>query len=106
MTSAIFDLDQIIANDLQKALPSGSGCSMTLDQLPLGQQASIIGIDWPRLPVEEAKRLLALGFDAGAKVTISHRGIFGGRDPIAVRIGRMTVALRRTHASAMAVRAC
>jgi len=77
---------------------------MTLDMLPIGQPASIVGIDWPRLPDEEAKRLLALGFDAGTKVSVSHRGVFGGRDPIAVSIGRMTVALRRSHARAMAVK--
>lgn len=73
--------------------------------LPIGQQASIMDIDWPRLPVEEAKRLMALGFDAGTLVEVAHRGVFGGSDPIAVSIGRMTVALRRSHARAMAVRA-
>ncbi|HMO67323.1 MAG TPA: FeoA family protein [Novosphingobium sp.] len=76
---------------------------MTLDQLPVGQQASIIGVDWPRLPVEEAKRLQALGLDAGARVSVAHRGIFGGGDPLAITVGRMTVALRRFHARAMSV---
>lgn len=77
---------------------------MTLDMLPIDQPASIIGIDWPRLPVEEAKRLQALGFDVGTRISVAHRGVFGGSDPIAVSIGRMTVALRRNHARAMAVK--
>ncbi len=34
---------------------------------------------------------------------MAHRGVFGGRDPLAVTIGRMTVALRRAHARAMEV---
>ncbi len=33
---------------------------------------------------------------------LAHRGIFVGRDPIAVEIGRMTIALRRSHALASA----
>ena len=39
----------------------------------------------------------------GAEVSIAHRGVFGGRDPLALTIGRMTVALRRSHAKAMQV---
>jgi ferrous iron transport protein A len=34
-----------------------------------------------------------------------HRGWFLFRDPIAVQIGRMTVAIRTAHASAIAVEA-
>lgn len=77
---------------------------MTLDLLPIGAQASIVAVDWPQLPEEEGQRLRALGFDAGARISVSHRGVFGGSDPIAVQVGRMTVALRRMHARAMAVR--
>ena len=51
-----------------------------------------------------AQQWRALGLDAGARVAIAHRGVFGGKDPIAVLIGRMTVALRRVHARAMTVR--
>ncbi|MCA1661507.1 MAG: ferrous iron transport protein A [Novosphingobium sp.] len=52
---------------------------------------------------EEAQRLRALGLDLGAKVSLAYRGVFAGRDPLAVEIGRMTVALRRAHAKAMSV---
>jgi ferrous iron transport protein A len=75
----------------------------TLDLLPIGKRARIVAVDWSRLVEEEAQRLRALGLDEGARVAISHRGILGGRDPIAVMIGRMTVALRRVHAQAMRV---
>lgn len=77
---------------------------MTLDVLPLGHPASIIAVDWPQLAPEEAQRLKALGLDAGARVSVAHRGIFGTADPLAVTVGRMTIALRRVHARAMAVR--
>jgi ferrous iron transport protein A len=78
---------------------------MTLDTLPIGQRARIVAIDWSRLIEEEAQRLRALGLDQGARVAVSHRGVLGGRDPIAVTVGRMTVALRRSHAQAMQVEA-
>ena len=77
---------------------------MTLDNLPPLTRAEITGVDWAVLAPEEAKRLRALGIDEGARVAIAHRGIFAGKDPIAIMIGRMTVALRRVHARAMTVR--
>jgi ferrous iron transport protein A len=76
---------------------------MTLDALPTHRRARITAVDWNLLAPEEATRLRALGIDAGAEVEIEHRGIFVGKDPIALSIGRMTVALRRTHARAMTV---
>lgn len=76
---------------------------MTLDLLPVDQPARIAAIEWAQLVDEEAQRLRALGVDVGAKVSVAHRGILGGRDPIALTVGRMTVALRRTHARAMQV---
>lgn len=76
---------------------------MTLDLLPLGQTARIVGVDWLQLAAEEAQRLRAMGVDEGAKISVAHRGIFAGRDPLAITVGRMTVALRRSHAKAMQV---
>lgn len=76
---------------------------MTLDLLPIGQDARIVAIDWTALVAEEAQRLRALGVDAGARINVAHRGVFAGRDPLAVTVGRMTVALRRVHARAMEV---
>ena len=76
---------------------------MTLDLLPTGQRACITAIDWSLLVEEEAQRLRALGLDVGARVAVSHRGVFAGSDPLAIMVGRMTVALRRGHARAMEV---
>ncbi len=74
-----------------------------IDHLPIGISARIVAIDWARLVPEEAQRLQALGIDLGAKVSVAHRGVFSGRDPIALSVGRMTVALRRSHAQAIEV---
>ncbi|MBN9507433.1 MAG: ferrous iron transport protein A [Altererythrobacter sp.] len=77
---------------------------MTLDMLPPRRRAEIVTVDWAALESAEAKRLQALGLDCGARVAIAHRGVFAGRDPIALAVGRMTVAIRRVHARAMTVR--
>jgi ferrous iron transport protein A len=76
---------------------------MTLDQLPFGSGARISAVDWAALVPEEARRLRALGLEEGARVSVAHRGVLGGRDPIAIAVGRMTVAVRRAHAAAMNV---
>jgi ferrous iron transport protein A len=76
---------------------------VTLDKLPSRRRARITAVDWDALAPEEGKRLRAMGIDAGARVAIAHRGIFAGSDPIALTIGRMTVAVRRSHARAMTV---
>jgi len=74
-----------------------------LDQLPLNRTARIASIDWTILAPSEARRLRELGFDEGVAVEALHAGGLIGRDPIACRVGRMTVAIRRAHASAVTV---
>jgi len=73
-----------------------------LDDLKLGTRAQIDSIDWDSLDQAEASRLRHFGFDAGVAIEPLHLGPFG-RDPLAVRVGRMTVAIRRIHARAVRV---
>jgi ferrous iron transport protein A len=51
---------------------------------------------------ELERRLIELGFIEGARVEILHEGLFG-RDPIAVRVDDLTVAIRRREAMAIVV---
>ena len=74
----------------------------SLDDLKIGTRAYIDSVDWDSLAVGEASRLRHFGFDAGVWVEPLHLGPFG-RDPLAVRVGRMTVAIRRIHARAVRV---
>ena len=76
--------------------------AISLDRLPLGIAARVASVDWAALDEGEACRLRQFGFDEGVKVEALHLGPFG-RDPIAVRVGRMTVAIRRKHAGAIGV---
>ena len=76
---------------------------MTLEALEPGRSAIITAIRWDGIADGDAKRLRALGFDTGVDISVAHRGVFGGRDPLAVRLGRTTIALRRIHAEAISV---
>jgi ferrous iron transport protein A len=74
----------------------------SLDLLEVGTKAHVSSVDWSALDEGEACRLRHFGFDEGVTVEPLHLGPFG-RDPIAVRVGRMTVAIRRKHAGAIRV---
>jgi ferrous iron transport protein A len=62
--------------------------------------ADEVGSALPALELES--RLIELGFVEGAKVEVLHEGVIG-RDPIAIRIENVTVAVRRREAMAVVV---
>jgi len=74
----------------------------SLDDLKIGTRAEIAAIDWASLEPADACRLRHFGFEEGVKVEPLHLGPFG-KDPLAVRVGRMTVAIRRANARAVRV---
>ena len=68
------------------------------------QAGTVANVDWQALTRPEARRLRELGLDEGVEVELLRgSGILGG--PVACRIGRMTVALRRHVAGAIHVSA-
>ena len=76
--------------------------ALSLDQLPFRTPATVTGIDWARLSDTDARRLRNLGFDEGVRIEALHGAPFG-KDPLAVRVGRMMVAMRRSQARAVIV---
>ena len=76
--------------------------TLGLDQLKVGTKARVLSVEWNELDQAESCRLRHFGFDEGVTVEPLHLGPFG-RDPIAIRVGRMTVAIRRRHAGAVRV---
>ncbi|HEX6219354.1 MAG TPA: FeoA family protein [Sphingomicrobium sp.] len=84
------------------AAPDPADFTTSLDLLAVGVRARVDAIDWAGLAEAEANRLRHFGFDDGVIVETLHLGPFG-RDPIAIRVGRMTVAIRRAHARAVRV---
>ena len=76
----------------------------TLANLAPGRAGVVACVLWDVLSVPEARRLRELGLDEGVTVELLHRSFLGG-GPLACRIGRMTIALRRHVASAIHVAA-
>ncbi|MFO1321743.1 MAG: FeoA family protein [Burkholderiales bacterium] len=81
--------------------PPGGATLATLEE---GCTATIIGIRPPDGPAlaEHIQRLMELGFLPGASVRVVATGFPAG-DPIAVRIGRATFALRRFEADLIGI---
>src|SRR5688572_14275920 len=80
--------------------------TMSLLELPQGHSGKIVGLDGEDHEIHQAvcRRLAELGFLKGERVRIIARG-FAGREPIAVRIGTATFALRRFEAERVRVQA-
>jgi ferrous iron transport protein A len=84
----------------------------TKPQMPLGlarpgyagviQHLAVRGAGSVLSDAELESRLIELGFVEGAKVQVLHEGIVG-RDPIAVRVENVTIAVRRREAMAIIV---
>ena len=76
-----------------------------LSDLKIGVTSTVLGFDTSRVDDQEfatdlEDRLLEIGFEEGLDVEILHQGPIGG-DPIAVKSGTMTVALRKMEAAAI-----
>ena len=76
-----------------------------LTDLKIGETATIQSFDTSRFDdndfaVDLEDRLLEIGFEEGLSVELLHYGPLG-KDPLAVKIGNMTVALRRAEADAI-----
>jgi ferrous iron transport protein A len=74
-----------------------------LADIPFDAAAHIHGLQPNMLSADEYRRLQSLGFLAGEAVCKIHGGGFGKVDPLAIRIGRTTIALRRRYAAAILV---
>lgn len=91
--------DNNLSSQTPSALPLGlakRGFSGTIQHLSVGQAGSALS------DIELESRLIELGFVEGARVEILHEGIVG-RDPIAVRVDNVTIAVRRREAMAIFV---
>ncbi|MDR3467425.1 MAG: FeoA family protein [Xanthobacteraceae bacterium] len=87
--------------------PTTPTSEILLGHAERGMSGTIGAIDARRVAsalsaVELESRLLELGFVEGARVEVLHQGMVG-RDPIAVRVDTITVAIRRREAMAISV---
>jgi len=85
--------------DARLQLPLGlakRGYTGVIHRLAAGDAGSALSA------VELESRLIELGFVEGARIEVLHEGIVG-RDPIAVRVENVTIAVRRREAMAIIV---
>jgi ferrous iron transport protein A len=86
-------------NDARPRLPLGlaaRGYRGVIQHIAVGDAGSALSAH------ELESRLIELGFVEGAKVEVLHEGVIG-RDPIAVRVENVTIAVRRREAMAVIV---
>jgi ferrous iron transport protein A len=86
---------------MSTASPAAAAAS-SLDAAPLGAPQTVVSVSAPERAPEWAGWLAEIGFMPGEPVMLMARGAFGG-DPLVVRIGTSTFALRRAEAACVAV---
>ena len=74
----------------------------TLDQAAIGHLFSVRKVQAPNAAPEWERLLEELGFIEGEHVTLMARALPGG-DPLVVRVGQSTFALRRAEAACVQV---
>ena len=95
-----------LASSMALAAPApGPRPAVTLMDLPIGARARVRGLRRPEPNAADlVHRLLEIGFVEGEPVRVVAHG-HPGREPIAVRIGGTTFALRRFEAEHVLVQA-
>ena len=81
-----------------------AAAALSLDQLPSHQWATVVDVQRPADAEDRdlALRLTEIGFVPGEAVCIVATGV-PGREPLAVRLGHTTFALRRHEAALIRV---
>ena len=74
----------------------------TLEHASIGQVLTVHDVKAPHAAPEWARWLEEIGFIVGEQVMLMARGLPGG-DPLVVRIGQSTFALRRAEAACVQV---
>ena len=88
--------------DAAAALTPSHASSTTLERLPRGASARVVCVKAPAQQAEWADQLSDLGFVSGEQVAVIAQGM-PGADPLVVRVGLSTYALRRAEAACVHV---
>jgi ferrous iron transport protein A len=81
---------------------SGMTEAYQINSMQRGDIAVIVAVDRHGRDPASAQRLHEMGFDEGVDIELLHRAPISG-DPLAVRVGNMTVALRQALAALVEV---
>jgi ferrous iron transport protein A len=86
----------------KQSVPAGPSGSMKLADLATGAVARVVSVSPEGAAAEIGRRLAELGFLPGEAVRVVARGLMA-REPIAVRVGTGTFALRLFEAACIRV---
>jgi ferrous iron transport protein A len=84
--------------------PAGPARTMALDTAATGLGCRVLSVASPDGQPDWGRWLAEIGFLPGEHVTVTVRSSWGG-DPLVVRIGQSTFALRRAEAACVQVEA-
>ena len=88
----------ITLDGIEEAAPEEIRDLSSLDQLPFGTQARVVGVDGTN---SIARRLMEMGIVPGAPICVVKEGPMG--DPLLINVRRYQLALRRSEAQAITV---
>ncbi|ODU98987.1 MAG: iron transporter FeoA [Rubrivivax sp. SCN 70-15] len=75
-----------------------------LDRAAIGQACRVVAVHAPEGAPDWGRWLSEIGFLPGERVTVTARSVWGG-DPMVVRVGQSTFALRRAEAACVEIEA-
>ncbi|MEO7253277.1 MAG: FeoA family protein [Casimicrobium sp.] len=87
---------------MKQSVAEHSALSFSLDQAVVGQRYVVTALHAPTDVPEWSHWLEDIGFIAGEMVTVTGRSAIGG-DPLVVRVGASTFALKRAEARCIRV---
>lgn len=79
------------------------GGPQALDAMATGHAGRVLGLSCPEDMPDWERWLAEIGFLPGEHVSVIARNPWGGGDPLVVRIGQSTFALRRAEAACVRV---
>jgi ferrous iron transport protein A len=100
--AALIQIQEIGVKNLEDSDPAGRVAGATLDAAAIGQPLAVEAVLAPDAAPEWARWLEEIGFIVGERVMLMARALPGG-DPLVVRVGQSTFALRRAEAACVGV---
>jgi ferrous iron transport protein A len=82
--------------------PASPAAVSALDRAAIGQACRVVAVHAPEGAPDWGRWLSEIGFLPGERVTVTARSVWGG-DPMVVRVGQSTFALRRAEAACVQV---
>ena len=84
--------------------PAGPAQRLALDHAATGLECRVVSVQSPENLPDWGRWLGEIGFLPGERVAVTARSVWGG-DPMVVRVGQSTFALRRAEAACVQVEA-